>query len=373
MEHTYRFGLAETLGQCGFNNTDDNSVFTATVEITTTRAGPSVFSAPTIRTVKSAVDVEIRFPTNVNVSANVTVFGPAVGFTAVTSQAFDTEDNSVNMTVVTQVNYPFVLTLASPGVEDDSGNFDLGTVTTADTCDDDTTNCQQTWTAPVDPVDPVAGAACPTVSTLDGTYTVTFDVGFQPSFTGSREDIPDQVTLTFTLDSDDFCPQVVEVATVSPRLTLHTDNATEDEATALSFGSTVFARVAIEVMSGIQIASTTLTRVVITSACSPCAETDVVPIGDADVIDAIDFVHEAVSTDLPHTFQFTLNGDSVSFDGDALTGTTTVTVTADLTIAYFAAADQATVRTRTIAIQQQQPTAFASGSASSQILSLIHI
>ena len=82
--------------------------------------------------------------------------------------------------------------------------------------------------------------------------TVTFQVLCRPQFGGTCG-LPDDsvTTISFPVSTDDFCPRVVEVASVTPSLTT---SATKDGAASTNFvlRSTLHARVDVGVEAGVQ-------------------------------------------------------------------------------------------------------------------------
>lgn len=345
--HTGEIDLTFALASCGFEDRG-SGVYGARVRMTTVRpANPSVsyVDGDLTRTDSTVVNVEVSLPLSANVTAGPAgVFGGAIDFSAATRQVVNMSTPTApttTVTLVTSVQWPY--RLGAPSVSGDDADFVVvggaGAAVSAEEadCEADTgAGCTERWAVVVEPTSP-----CPAVSALSGTYTAVFPVTCAAAFASGSCDLPSPATVTvvFTLNSDDYCPRVVEVGSVTPQLRMYAsadareNNPDTAAGTDAVLSTRVFFRADVDVEAGVQLLQTTLEEVLIRSQCSGCSSPDVYAI--ASSMPGLEYNPTEATAALAsgrHDFSFVLNSSSISFDDDQQSGASQVDVVVEATI-----------------------------------------
>jgi hypothetical protein len=363
VRHTFRLPLTTALAKCGFAADSSGepaaSRYAATVRISTVRDGPDVFGQATRRRDETAVTLQVEIPSEASVSSEggADVFGSAINLAAAVEQTWDTTLRRARVELATSNQWPYAL--ASPTVVGDTTDKFTATAEPAAlsrsaSCDDSASGsgCAQRWAVTVSP-----DASCAAGTTrLEGSYTVRFSVECSGSFAGSCDvPAPGYVDVVFSLASDDYCPRVAEVASVTPSLALYADPSSRESQTSATVdfvaSSMAYGRVQLQVEGGVAVSRVSLDALDIVSQCSPCDTPRVVALADGgsgavtgDPAADFDFGYETggrADGQPRHDFEFRVNTASVSFDGDATTGQGTVVVVATVVVEYAAPSGQA--------------------------------
>jgi hypothetical protein len=360
--HTFYKDAATALDDCGFNGPTADAArgtyyYEATIEATTVEATSEVFGQTTTRTDRTAFTVRVEYPQDAAVDASAGAYGAVIDSAEVTTQVVSTATRVFTWTLATSVQYPYYLE-ATTTTSSDAGAFQGAAAaeklpSTGGTCSSETSGaCLQRFEIAAE-----TGASECSVAT---TIRQNFAVRCRASFTGSC-DAPDPATTfaEFDFSTGNLCAEVVEVASVSPTLALYaTAGAREAQSPALiDFveQQTVHGRVQIDVEGGVLVTSVALDDLTITSQCDGCDFPEAVAVAGGAIVNNADdatlgysFAHRAVANQPRHDFEFVLNANSVSYDGDQTSGQTVIQIEAVVTVQYTDADGQASQESRRV-------------------------
>jgi hypothetical protein len=158
------------------------------------------------RTLVSRLPFEVRYPKTIeftNTGSNVTVYSDVNVVAAIVAQNSETSSppnpDVAYVTLLTIVQYPFVLT-APYSISGDTSKFALSVVQ-LNSCADNGSPCEQSWMITI----------LPTVDqcNFNGNYVFDFTVACVTSAC-PLDSNTNTGTISFTLQSEDFCAQIVE-------------------------------------------------------------------------------------------------------------------------------------------------------------------
>jgi len=181
------------------------------------------------RQVSSVVRFELSQPKVIrDISTSIQIFDEPRLLGAVTRQLFDFQSGTATLSVVLSMAAP-LRTLAVSSLTAPTGISiaPLGIADNALCADNRTLTCQQTYSFELDPQE---------LCQLDGDYALQFSVGCHPSIVGTPL-CPATMTqaplsITVTLDSEDFCTIVQGLLSVDGSITSHG----EFDASTFAFG-----------------------------------------------------------------------------------------------------------------------------------------
>lgn len=354
--YTFTRSLTDTLANCGFDEveTADYTEYRTKMDVTTvTNTNTTVFGGAnqTLTTV-TGVEYGIRFPKAAQVESGTVQVFP--GFDAlvtderalavVTSQKYNVTDQIATVRVITSVAWPYVLEFDSVTKTDAGDNvWTLDVAEESTPCDsvgDDGEICDQDWDLTLLKVNHCE---------LDGTYRINYKVRCSDQFgNGDRCPTLEQATafVDVPLSSDTVCPQVVEIASVTPTLVTYADSDRLVPLEDFVYQTTVYLKANFSIEGGAVTDKVELTDFKITSVCPDfgCADAVVEPIVDGATEAAkyaFTYTDGGVTGGAFHDISFTLNQESISFDGDAATGQADVNIFATFKISYTAPSGQA--------------------------------
>lgn len=355
--HTLSLPAPDFLRECGFQQVevdgtpeveDDYFYFDSTGYSTVVYDdGADVFGDAAARTVREAFTLRVRYPKAASAaSAVVDAYPAAIELARLTTQQVGTVGRTFEWTLVTSVQYPYRLVARSA----DEGGADFKDapgvqIASTDACADTLTGvCVQDFTVTATAEDSVCSISAATITAL-------FDVECRdPSVACDTPEDATNVPVQFTVSADDFCPTVVEVASVRPTLTTYGEATMleADESVDFVLGEKVHAKLTLDVEAGTQTTDVRFTAVTLRSLCeNDCGNTAttrdiVLDVGQQNGIGfqaAFGVSEASMSLDL-------LQGSAIYFDGDAVTGVGSLQIVAEAAVTYAAAANQKARRER---------------------------
>lgn len=257
---TFRRVLTEALVECNFEllppaTSPGTVLYEARVQASVVRAsGRSVFGTPVNEVVQTSFPIRVSLPqtstpdTGDDAGETVEVFGAAVEFVSLTAQEVDVTSvrPTFSWTVVTSVQHPYELserpqsTNTPPGFDGPAG------VSRLDTCAGNSGECRQAFV--------VTAQASSGVCSFDAGSEVELEL-----FVDCRDDFEGEcnipglanVLFNFSYEASNFCPQVVEVASVSASMATYSDAPGVTPATSFALQTEMHGRVLLEVEAGL--------------------------------------------------------------------------------------------------------------------------
>jgi hypothetical protein len=178
-----------------------------------------------VRTLTNNIIFQILYPTDITITSNnVTVYAAINVVAAITSATFTVDVNAVpgvaHIKLLTTVQYPFKM-IEAIAVGGDSDRFSMTHTQISDpayVCADDNNFCAQLWDIVITPN--------PNECNYDGDYMFNFTLDCQPSQTDCPLDSNTNTgAISFVLESEDFCPQIIESIDLGGTLKSYSSNA----------------------------------------------------------------------------------------------------------------------------------------------------
>jgi hypothetical protein len=251
----------------------DYTLYTTTVQITTVQVRSAIRGTPQTRTTVTALKLQFRFATYLNVSlSNIQVFGFAVSLNNTQRQIFNDLTGVTHVAFFTSVNYPFMLTPSSPtsalisSTGPGASTYHVTNVATAPSSDGtyscpNTVNvpCEQLWAVDVSNSDP-------TVCNYQGiTLTFSFQLGCNPGYSGSCTAQATTVTAVVSLANNNFCTQIVQNVGLSAVLAAYSNSAYSVLATNFIYNQRAYFKAVVTASAGPSLENTNVVQVEIVS------------------------------------------------------------------------------------------------------------
>eukprot|EP00727_Mastigamoeba_balamuthi_P005194 m51a1_g14673 hypothetical protein (756) ;mRNA; r:42094-45613 len=246
--------------------TPTSITYTGIVQVSYTDRITGVLSTDILRLMSSDLPFKVRFSRVVRAEASqVSIFDPIKTRAGLVSVNVGVGTNpaslvpSLNMHIIVSVQNPFALTLTNFTIPE---AFGIGTfVATPITNYTDGTRFAQEW---VLSIDPSGTGAC----TLAGvTLNVTFTAECQQGTPSANCPIttPETVKLVFTIDTSNFCAQLVDDVAITGALKTYSDASFSQLTNAYLLGATVYAKANLTATKA-SIASVALVNVTVSGA-----------------------------------------------------------------------------------------------------------
>uniref|UniRef100_A0A6C0C7L8 EGF-like domain-containing protein n=1 Tax=viral metagenome TaxID=1070528 RepID=A0A6C0C7L8_9ZZZZ len=177
-----------------------------------------------VRTLTNNIIFQILYPTDITITSNnVTVYAVENVVAAITSAVFTVDINAVpglaRVTLLTTVQYPFKM-IEPIVLGGDTNRFALAHSQLSDpsyVCADDGNYCAQLWDIVITPN--------PNECNYNGDYMFNFTLDCQASQTDCPLDAATNTgAISFSLESEDFCPQIVETIDLAGTLKSYSSN-----------------------------------------------------------------------------------------------------------------------------------------------------
>jgi len=261
MDYTQDFNNALTI--CNFQRDESdatNTVFSATVLITTIDTGDVIRGTRYERTLQTSVTIRIAFQTNVTAQTSaMQIYGSRITDSTITAQTWNPSTFVATLTLFTSVQYPYMF--RAPVFTTTEAGFNAPTIVaqTNDPNNDALNNganqpnrAQCTTTSPSTPS--TAGQVCNQYWTitlsrstgctgsnqlnLAGSWGIRFDITCPNYYPGAcNAPDPKNDSISFTTNSDNYCPVLISTQAASASLTVYQASALTGVQSQFVFGT----------------------------------------------------------------------------------------------------------------------------------------
>lgn len=263
MDYTQDFNNALTI--CNFARDESdatNTVFSATIMITTIDTGDVIRGTRYERTLQTSVSIRIAFQTNVTAqTSSMQIYGSRITDSTITNQAWNPSTHVATLTLFTSVQYPYMFrnplftTVPAGNIfntpqivaqTNDPNNDALNNGANQNNRAVCTTTgpavfsgvnqvCNQYWTITLSRSTSCTGS---NTLTLAGSWGIRFDVTCPNYFPGAcNAPDPKNDSISFNTDSDNYCPVLISTQAASATLTVFQNSGLTTTQSQFVFGT----------------------------------------------------------------------------------------------------------------------------------------
>jgi len=258
--------LSRALSQCFVSEADpanNRGLYRAVVQATTTHWLPSIRNVNLSRTVRTAINLTIAVPTriSVNLTNNMLAYDAPVRFADLKQQIFNASNRQTLLQLYTSLQYPYQLV---PLFVNASSNYSLSPQPQQEintpSCQLVNGICEQRF---VTHLIPVSADICLFETPVD----FTFSVQYSSPFTGACSPNPpfSHPQVSFNLTSNNFCPQIIDVNTLTGSLSVYKDSNANNQTNEFVPNTTAYFVASVSSSSGPAIASVDVVSVLVSS------------------------------------------------------------------------------------------------------------